>query len=126
MLERRRPLPRLLTDNTDSGATLQLMPSASVASRRTPHIEASMGAWRRGKAEELLTAAEQTLTLWAGGGLDFGQLAADIAGEVRAVRSIDAEIDLLEGRIGPALHSTTRPGRDCGVGADLGRRAGGQ
>ena len=79
-------------------------------------IKTSMGAWRRDKAEELLAAAEQTLTLWAGGGLDFGELAADIAGEVRAVRSINAEIDLLEGRIAPLFAAADR--RPAAVSAD--------
>lgn len=41
-------------------------------------IRASRGAWREAKADELLAAADETLTLWAAGGLDFDELAEDI------------------------------------------------
>jgi transposase len=57
----------------------------------------------------LVAAADQSLALWAGGGLDFAELAADIAGEVRAVRCINAEIDVLEGRIAPMFAAADRP-----------------
>jgi transposase len=72
-------------------------------------IKTSKGAWREDKADELFAAADQTLTLWAGGGLDYAELAADIAGEIRAVRSINAEIDLLEDRIAALFAAADRP-----------------
>jgi transposase len=72
-------------------------------------ISTSKSQWRQDKAEDLLAAAAQSLALWAGGGLDFAELAADIAGEVRAVRSINAEIDVLEGRIAPMFAAADRP-----------------
>lgn len=62
-------------------------------------IRYSRGAWREAKADALLAAADQTLTLWAGGGLDFAQLAEDIAGEARLARHLTEEIATLEERI---------------------------
>jgi transposase len=62
-------------------------------------IKTSKGAWRGDKAAELLVAVDESLALWAKGGLDFAELGLDIAGEVRVVRSIQAEITDLETRI---------------------------
>lgn len=64
-------------------------------------IRSSRGAWREAKADELLAAADETIELWAGGGLDFAELAEDIAAEVRIIRALDAEIDAIEERIEP-------------------------
>jgi len=71
-------------------------------------IRASRGAWREAKADELLAAADETLELWAAGGLDFAELADDIATEVRVVAAIDAEIATIEDRI-DALYEETDP-----------------
>lgn len=62
-------------------------------------IRASRGNWREDKADELLEAAAETLALWAAGGLDFDELAEDIAIEVRQIKALDAEIAALDDRI---------------------------
>lgn len=62
-------------------------------------IRTSRGAWREAKADELLAAADETLLLWSAGGLDFAELAEDIAAEVRVIKALDAEIAALEDRI---------------------------
>ena len=61
-------------------------------------IRASRGSFREPKADQLLAAADETLLLWAGGGLDFEELADDIAIEVRQIKRLDAEITLLDDR----------------------------
>jgi transposase len=63
-------------------------------------IRASRGAWREPHAEAILAAADTTLGLWAGGGLDFTELACDLAGEARLALQLSHEIDTLEDRIG--------------------------
>lgn len=78
-------------------------------------IKTSKGAWRHDKAALVLAAADETLELWAGGGLDFAELAADIAAEVRVVQSINDEIAALEARIAPLFAAADRrPHRDDG------------
>ena len=62
-------------------------------------IRSSRGRWRQDKADEILAAADETLALWAGGGLDFDQLADDIAIEIRLVQTLDTEIGALDDRI---------------------------
>src|SRR6266851_7991294 len=62
-------------------------------------VRASRGSWREAKADELLVMADETLALWAGGGIDFADLAADIASEVRVIAQLDTEIAALEKRI---------------------------
>ena len=64
----------------------------------------SRGQLREAKADELLAAADETLTLWAGGGLDFAELAADIAAEIRVIRSLAQEIKALDARIESLYH----------------------
>ncbi|MGH9276929.1 MAG: transposase [Acidimicrobiales bacterium] len=71
-------------------------------------IRASRGAWRESKADDLLLAADESIELWAGGGLDFEELAADIAGEVRLVRLLNAEIAAMDDRI-EALYDEADP-----------------
>lgn len=71
-------------------------------------IRHSRGAFREAKADALLAAANETLELWAGGGLDFAQLAEDIAGEARAARHLTEEIAVLEERIA-ALYNDVDP-----------------
>ena len=71
-------------------------------------IRASRGHWREAKADEILAAADETLALWAAGGLDFDELADDIAIEVRLVQALDAEIAALDDRI-EALYEQADP-----------------
>jgi transposase len=71
-------------------------------------IRASRGAWRETKADEILAAADETLALWAAGGLNFDELAEDIAIEVRQIDALDAEIAALDDRI-EAFYETADP-----------------
>jgi transposase len=59
----------------------------------------SGGHWKADHAERLLEAANEAIALWRGGGLDFTELAWDLASEVRMVRTLDEEIDRLDERI---------------------------
>ena len=74
----------------------------------TQLIRTSRGYFREAKAEELLAAADETLELWAAGGLDFAELAEDIALEVRLIKSIDAELAAIDDRI-EALYDEADP-----------------
>jgi transposase len=71
-------------------------------------IRTSKGAWREAKAAALLAAADDAMALWAGGGLDFAELAADIAAEVRVARSLNDEIAVLEQRAAPMFAAQDR------------------
>ena len=71
-------------------------------------IRTSKGAWREAKAGDLLAAAADTIELWAGGGIDFAELAADIAAEVRVARSLNDEIAELEARMVPLFAAADR------------------
>lgn len=71
-------------------------------------IRSSHGHWREAKADELLAAAAETIELWAAGGLDFAQLAADIAAEVRLIHSLAIELTAIEARI-DALYEQVDP-----------------
>ncbi|MGZ4710218.1 MAG: IS110 family RNA-guided transposase [Acidimicrobiales bacterium] len=62
-------------------------------------IRSSHGAWREPKAVELLAMAAETLELWPAATIDFDELAADIAAEVRLMRGLDTEITALDQRI---------------------------
>jgi hypothetical protein len=62
-------------------------------------IRTSRGSWREDKADALLAAARESLALWSGGGLDFAELADDIAVEARLVAQLTDEIDQLDDRI---------------------------
>jgi transposase len=62
-------------------------------------IRTSHGAWREDKADALLAAARESLALWSGGGLDFAELADDIAVEARLVAQLADEIDQIDDRI---------------------------
>ena len=78
-------------------------------------IKSSKGAWREDKAAALLAAANDTLELWAGGGIDFAELAADRAAEVRVARSLNDEIAVLEQRAAPLFAARDRrPALDDG------------
>ena len=82
-------------------------------------IKHSRGHWRQDKAEALLDAAAQTLALWAAGGLDFDELAEDIASVVATIRTLTDQIDRLEERIAD-LYETTDPGGIFRSGPGLG------
>lgn len=71
-------------------------------------IRISRGAWREDKADQLLAAANESLQLWAAGGLEFAELANDIAAEVRLIRAFDTELSLIENRI-EALYNQADP-----------------
>lgn len=71
-------------------------------------IRASRGHLREAKADELLAAADEAIALWAAGGLDFAELAADIAAEVRVIDTLGGEIDALDKRIA-ALYDQADP-----------------
>lgn len=71
-------------------------------------IRTSRGHFREAKADELIAAADETLELWAAGGLDFAELAEDIALEVRLIKSLDVELAAIEDRI-DALYDDTDP-----------------
>src|SRR5271156_4993943 len=71
-------------------------------------IRSSAGIWRDDKADELLAMANETLELWSGGGLDFTELAHDIASEVRVLRQLDDEIAAADKRIA-ALYGEADP-----------------
>jgi len=62
-------------------------------------IRTSRGHFREAKADELLAAADETIALWSAGGLDFAELADDIAAEVRVIKALDAELEAIEDRI---------------------------
>lgn len=59
----------------------------------------SGGQWGTDKAKELVTAAGEATTLWEHDGLDFEELAWDLASEVRVLRHLGDEITRLETRI---------------------------
>jgi transposase len=71
-------------------------------------IKTSGGAWREAKAQLLLAAADEALALWSAGGLDFAELALDIAAEVRVTRALNDEIAMLEARIAPLFTAADR------------------
>jgi len=71
-------------------------------------VRTSRGHWREAKADELLAAADETIQLWSGGGLDFAELAADIGSEARLVGRLDAEIAGVDKRIA-ALYNDVDP-----------------
>jgi transposase len=59
----------------------------------------SGGKWGTDEAAGLVDAATEALKLWEHDGLDFDELAWDLASEVRMVRRLDDEIARLETRI---------------------------
>ncbi|MGH3984041.1 MAG: transposase [Pseudonocardiaceae bacterium] len=73
-------------------------------------IRHSRGAWREAKAEQLLAAAEQTLTLWGGDGMDFAELAQDIALETHQALLLGEQIADLDERIANLLDQTDPKG----------------
>lgn len=59
----------------------------------------SRGAWHHERAAAVMHAAEATLRLWGGDGIDFDALAADIAAEARLALAVSDEIHTLDRRI---------------------------
>jgi transposase len=59
----------------------------------------SGGKWNADHAQRLLDAANEAIGLWSGGGLDFTELAWDLASEVRVLRQLEHEISRLDDRI---------------------------
>lgn len=83
-------------------------------------IRSSRGAWRETKADELLAAADEALELWAvAGGLDFGELAEDIALEARHIRQLNEEIAAIEDRI-EAIYDNVDPNGIFASGPGMG------
>ncbi len=79
------------------------------APRRRPARQDERGHFGTGKAEELLAAADEAIALWeASGGLDFPELAQDIAAEARIVRALGTELAAIEERVG-ALYKEAGP-----------------
>lgn len=83
-------------------------------------IRSSRGAWREAKADELLAAADETLELWSvAGGLDFAELAEDIALEARHIRQLNDEIAAIEDRI-EAIYDDVDPNGIFASGPGMG------
>lgn len=71
-------------------------------------IRTSRGQWREAKADDLLAAADEVIELWSAGGLDFAELADDIAAEARLIRNLNTEIAAIDERI-EALYDKADP-----------------
>lgn len=70
----------------------------------------SGGQWSTLEAERLLMAADEAIALWSDGGLDFDELAWDLASEVRMIHQHDLEIAALDERI-ETLYAKADPAR---------------
>lgn len=68
----------------------------------------SRRAWGPERAAAIMTAAQSTLALWGTEGMDFDELAADIATEARIALSISEEIKTMDKRIA-ALYEQVDP-----------------
>lgn len=68
----------------------------------------SRGAWHHERAAAVMAAAEATLRLWGQDGMDFDELAADIAAEARLALTVSEEIKELDQRIA-ALYEQVDP-----------------
>ena len=62
-------------------------------------IRHSRGAWRDDHARTLLAAARQSLELWGPDGIDFAELAADIAVEAEQAQMLTEQIEDLDERV---------------------------
>ena len=62
-------------------------------------VRHSRGAWRQEHATALLTAARESLQLWGPDGLDYAELAADIAVEAEQAQVLTEQIEDLDERI---------------------------
>jgi transposase len=70
----------------------------------------SRGAWGEPHADALLAAASETLQLWAGGELDYPDLAEDISIEARLALQLTEEIKDLDERTTVLLHQADPSG----------------
>ena len=70
----------------------------------------SRGAWGESHADALLKAASETLELWAGGELDYPDLAEDIALEARLALQLTEEIKDLDERTAVLLRAADPAG----------------
>jgi transposase len=70
----------------------------------------SRGAWGEPHADALLAATQQTLQLWAGGELDYPDLAEDIAIEARLALQLTEEIKELDERTALLLRAADPAG----------------
>ena len=68
----------------------------------------SRGAWGEDHATRMLAAARQTLDLWGPDGMDFAELAADIAIEAEQAQVLTAQIEDLDERIANLYHEADR------------------
>jgi transposase len=82
-------------------------------------ITSSRGLWRAEHAEAILAAAATSRQLWAGGGLDFTELAADLASEARMARTLNEEITALDQRAA-RLYQHADPGGIIASGPGIG------
>lgn len=71
-------------------------------------IRHSRGAWRDDHAQALLTAAKQSIELWGTDGIDFAELAADIAVEAEQAQVLTEQIEDLDERTAN-LYTETDP-----------------
>ena len=62
-------------------------------------VRHSRGAWRDTHADVLLAAAHESLQLWGTDGIDFAELAADIAIEAEQAQTLTEQIEDLDERI---------------------------
>jgi hypothetical protein len=62
-------------------------------------VRHSRGAWREDHATRLIAAARESLELWGPGGIDFAELAADIATEAEQAQMLTEQIEDLDERI---------------------------
>lgn len=62
-------------------------------------IRHSRGAWREDKAAQILHAARESIALWGNDGIDFAELAADIAVEAEQAQMLTTQVEDLDERI---------------------------
>lgn len=73
-------------------------------------IRHSRGAWRDSHATALLAAARESLQLWGGDGIDFAELAADIAVEAEQAQALTAQVEDLDERVADLYQETDPAG----------------
>jgi hypothetical protein len=69
-------------------------------------IRRSRGQWREPQAQALLAAAGQSIELWGSDGLDFAELAADIAAEAEQGQVLSEQVEELDERVANLYHET--------------------
>ena len=73
-------------------------------------IRHSRGQWREQQAQALLTAARQSVALWGPDGLDFAELAADVAVEAEQAQVLSEQVEELDERIANLYDEADRAG----------------